>query len=78
MLSIEVTGRLEATDLNLTTATKDNILRIIHWMNQEYGGWSDSRGTRNYDEMNSIPNFTSVETTNEGFRKLKLLVEERN
>ena len=78
MLSIEVTGRLEATDLNLTEASRTNIERIIDWINYQYGGWSDSRGTRNYDEMKSIPNFTSVESTNEGFRKLKLLIEERN
>ena len=78
ILSIEVSSRLEATDIDLTRATRQNIYRIIDWLNQEYGGWSDARGTRNYDEMLRIPNFTSIETTNEGFRKLKLLTDERN
>ena len=64
MFTSDVTGRLEATDLNLITASKANIMLIIEWINTEYGGWSDSRGTRNYDEMKSIPNFTSIESTN--------------
>ena len=71
-------GRLEATDLNLTNATRTNINNIINWTNNKYGGWSDSRGTRNYDEMKSIGNFTTVENTNDGLRKLKLLTNERN
>jgi hypothetical protein len=63
---------LEATDINLTNATKRNINNIINWTNTEYGGWSDARGTRNYDEMKSIGNFTSIETTNEGFKKVEV------
>ncbi len=54
----------EATDLNLITA--------------RYGGWSDARGNRNYDEIKAIPNFTSSESNNYGFKKLSLVTEERN
>ena len=48
MLSIEVTGRLEATDLNLTEASRTNIERIIDWINYQYGGWSGSWNKRKH------------------------------
>ena len=78
MFTTEVMGRLEATNLNLVAASRTNITNIIDWVVREYGGWSDARGTRNYDEMKAIPNFTSIESTNDGFTKLRLLTEERN
>ena len=78
IFTTEVMGRLEATDLNLVTASRNNITQNFDWVNREYGGWSDARGTRNYDEMKAIPNFTSFESTNNGFKKLRLLTEERN
>ena len=71
----DVIGRLEATDLNLTNATKRNINNIINWINTKFSGWSDARGTRNYDEMKSIGNFTTIVNTNEGFKNLKLLTD---
>ena len=49
----------------------------MDWMEVEYGCWSDARGTRNYDEMKRIPSFMNIESTNEGFRKLTLLIDER-
>ena len=67
ILTTEVSSRLEASGLNIKIATRLNIQIIIDWINVEYGGWNDARGTRNYDEMKQIPNFTSIESTNEGF-----------
>ena len=74
----DVIGRLEAADLDLVVVSRRNIKRIIEWVTTEYGGWSDARGTRNYDEMKEIKNFTFIETTNEGFKRLKMLTEEGN
>ena len=78
MFTTEVMGRLEATNLNLLAASRTNITNIIDWVDREYGGWSDARGTRNYDEMKAIPHFTPIESTNDGFKTLRLLTEERN
>ena len=78
IFTTEVMGRLEATHLNLVSASRTDIIYIIDWVEREYEGWSDSRGTRNYDEMKAIHNFTSIENTNDGFKKLRLLTEERN
>jgi len=64
--------------LNPITATRNNITQIIDCVNREYGGLSDIRGTRNYDELKAKSNFTSIESTNDGFRKLRLLTEFRN
>ena len=72
-----IISRIQSTDLELEIASKENITLIIEWLNNEYGNWSDIRGTRNYDEMKAIPYFKSIESTHEGLRKLKLLRDER-
>jgi hypothetical protein len=64
--------------LNPITATRNNITQIIDCVNREYGGLNDVKDTRNYDEMTAISNFTRIESTNDGFRKLRLLIELRN
>ena len=56
---------------------RNHINIIINWINVEYGIWNDARGTRNYDEMKLIPIFTSIESTTEGLRRMKILTEER-
>ena len=37
IFTTEVMGRLEATDLNLVTASRNNITQIVDWVNREYG-----------------------------------------
>ena len=61
----DVTGKLEAADLDLVKVSRRNITRIIEWLTTEYGGWSDARGTRNYDDMKAIKNITSIEITSD-------------
>ena len=77
MLDTNVKSRLEATTIDTKTPTRLNIRLIIVWINLEYGSWNDARGTRNYDEMKLIQNFTSTESTTEGLRRMKVLTEER-
>ena len=77
MLDTNVKSRLESTTIDTKTPTRLSIRIIIVWINLEYGSWNDARGTRNYDEMKLIPNFTSTESTTEGLRRMKMLSAER-
>ena len=66
MLNDDIKSAVKASGLDVEISTKANIQLIIDWIDVEYGGWNDLRGTRNYDEMKRIPNFTCIESTNAG------------
>ena len=77
MLNDDIKSAIKASGLDVEVSTKANIQLIIDYIDVEYGGWSDLRRTRNYDEMKRIANFTSIESTNAGLDRLQLLIEER-
>lgn len=68
---------LELTVEDMRNATKTNILMIIDTLVNKYGGWTATKGQRNYFQMIAIPRFTSIETVQSGLLILKDLITER-
>ena len=58
-------------------ATKENFDMIRTEVNRKYGGWTDTKGKKNYTEMLAIPMIMDIETADSAFAKLRVLMEER-
>ena len=63
------------TDLDL--ATREIIRLILQEMTNRYGGYSQEKAELNFHMMRTIPNFTSVSTTNNGLQRMSELIEDR-
>jgi len=63
------------TDLDL--ATRENIRLILQEITNRYGGYSQEKAELNFHMMRTIPNFTSVSTTNNGLQRMSELIEDR-
>ena len=76
-LATNIQQYLELHIDDMSDARKTNIISIITVLSTKYGGWSATKGQRNFFEMIAIPKFTSIDTVQSGLLQLKELVLER-
>lgn len=58
-------------------ANKQNLDVIRNEVMRKYGGWTDTKGKRNYADMLAIPNIVDIESADTAFATLQTLIEER-
>ena len=77
-LDQQVQEQVELRVVEPWAGSRPSIRRVTAVLEQLYGGWTDIKGQRNFNEMTIIPDFTSVQTVQSGLLKIDALRLERD